>query len=297
VAQSHVERAAQRILFVNTRNERPFPPSAGAIMPQRPNRIAALRAETDAMRQLALDLSPEEWSTPSAAPGWSVKDVIAHLAATCRGMFNPAWTVRLLRTTDLEGGNNRDVGVRIDWTPAQVRTEYQRWSPRFTQLQTVIATAPAVRALRLRIGDLGRYPAEMLAAASVFDHWTHHAHDIVPVLDRPPPATDANRMATVVEWMLSGLEQMCSDSMKWADRTVDLTLTGPGGWSWTITPVGGGRLQVRPASGGRGCVHVTGACADFPLWATRRIPWQQCDIGMTGAASYGGRFLDSINII
>jgi uncharacterized protein (TIGR03083 family) len=266
-------------------------------MAQRPNRIAALRAETDAMRRLALDLSPEEWSTPSAAPGWSVKDVIAHLAASCHGMFSPTWTLRLLRTTDLEGGNNCDVDVRIDWTPARVQTEYRRWSSRFTQLQTVIAKTPAVRALRLRIGDLGRYPAEMVAAASVFDHWTHRAHDIVPVLDRPPPTTDANRMATVVEWMLSGLEQMCSDSMKWADQAVNLTLTGPGGGSWTITPVGDGRLQVRPGTGGRGCVDITGACTDFPQWATGRITWQQCDIGITGAARYGVRFLDSINII
>jgi uncharacterized protein (TIGR03083 family) len=281
---------------VNTRSERQFLSSAGPIMAQRPDRIAALRAETEAMRRLALDFSPDEWSTPSAAPGWSVKDVIAHLSASCRGMFSPTWTLRLLRSNDLEDGNNRDVNARIDWTPAQVRAEYQRWSPRFTRLQSVIAKTPALRALRLRIGDLGRYPAEMLAAASVFDHWTHRAHDIVQVLDRPAPATDANRMATVVEWMLSGLEQMCSDSMKWADQAVILTLAGPGGGSWTITPVGGGRLQVRPGTG-RGCVHITGACADFPLWATQRISWQQCDIGMTGAAPYGGQFLDSINII
>lgn len=48
------------------------------------NIVAALRAERTEMLAFTSILSDEEWAAPSAAPGWRIADVVAHIGATAR---------------------------------------------------------------------------------------------------------------------------------------------------------------------------------------------------------------------
>ena len=54
------------------------------------NMTAALRAERTAMLDFTSSLSDDEWTAPSAAAGWRIADVVAHIGATARNFYTPA---------------------------------------------------------------------------------------------------------------------------------------------------------------------------------------------------------------
>ena len=44
--------------------------------------VADLAAEEERLESLLAELTDEQWSSPSAAPGWTITDVVIHLAQT-----------------------------------------------------------------------------------------------------------------------------------------------------------------------------------------------------------------------
>ncbi|MFD5482741.1 maleylpyruvate isomerase N-terminal domain-containing protein [Streptomyces hawaiiensis] len=57
------------------------------------NLVAALRAECTEMLDFTSSLSDEERAAPSAAAGWRIADVVAHIGATARNCYAPPdWT-------------------------------------------------------------------------------------------------------------------------------------------------------------------------------------------------------------
>ena len=52
------------------------------------HRVAALRAERQAVLEFFGALTPEEWEEPSGCPGWSVKGVLSHMSAAFHGCFH-----------------------------------------------------------------------------------------------------------------------------------------------------------------------------------------------------------------
>lgn len=46
--------------------------------------VSALAAEWSALDELGASLTDDQWATPSVLPGWTVKDVVAHVAGTER---------------------------------------------------------------------------------------------------------------------------------------------------------------------------------------------------------------------
>jgi hypothetical protein len=132
----------------------------------------------------------------------------------------------------------------------------------------------------------------------VFDWHTHLTYDVAPALNRPAPAIDDNRLAVTLEWMLTGLEQMNRDQMRWLDKSLTLALTGPAGGNWRIDPAGKGRLAVTESTDTTSAAAtITGVSADFPGWATNRIAWRTAGLTITGNTDYAKRFLDALHII
>jgi len=87
------------------------------------HRVAALRAEREAVLEFFGALTPEEWDAPSGCPGWSVKGVLSHMSAAFHGCFTP-WFIGLMRTKELERTSDRDVEKRSDRAPEKVLAEY-----------------------------------------------------------------------------------------------------------------------------------------------------------------------------
>ena len=91
------------------------------------DRILALKAQRRDVLDYCADLTDEQWTTPSRAAGWRVRDVIAHMGASCRVLFSPKM-IHLLRTEDLERDNDQMVDHRRSWPTSRVLAEFARWS-------------------------------------------------------------------------------------------------------------------------------------------------------------------------
>ena len=260
------------------------------------NRVQALRTQ----RQLVLDycagFTDDDWTAPSQAAGWRVRDVIAHLGATCRGLFNQH-AITLVFSDDTEQTNEDLLAPRRAWPTDRVLDEFAHWSKAFIAAASV-AVQPLIGSAPLRVGSLGRYPVRKLPSMLVFDWHTHLTYDVVPAINRPTTPIDENSLAATLEWMLTGLEQMNRDQMRWLDQPLTLTLTGAAGGSWRINPAGDGRLTVTESAGtAAAAAAITGGSTDFPGWATNRVAWRTAGVTLTGNTEYAEKFLDALHII
>ncbi|MFC4507732.1 MULTISPECIES: maleylpyruvate isomerase family mycothiol-dependent enzyme [Streptomyces] len=255
----------------------------------KPDRADAFRTERAEMLRLCGELDEKEWGTASKALGWSVQDVVAHIGATCRSFFTPSM-VTMMRMNDLERTNDLFVDKRRGRTPSQTVAEYERW----TRVMGVAARLP-LDWVRVPMAELGRFPAGlMIGGAMTFDHHTHLRFDIVPALGRPVPGTDANRMATVLEWMFAVLgNQVRSAQPAWFVDPLTIELEGLGGGTWSVGP--GGVVTVGPSD--KSAATITGRAEDFPEWATHRADWRDRDLRISGDVDYSARFLDFARVV
>lgn len=259
------------------------------------DRVGALRAEREAVVTFCRGLAPDEWSTPSRCPGWTIQDVVAHMGAACHGTFTP-WVLKMMRSKAIERANDADVAARREWSAKRVFGEYEVWSRRFAAVQVGLQRPP-LRSIPIRLGELGSYPARLLASAIVFDSHVHLRHDMAPAVDRTVAPSDAGRIAVVVEWMMAGLPTMSGDALKWMDRPVEITLRGDGGGQWGVVPGPDGRAGVVAGPVGDPAARIGAPVASFPIWATRRQPWRSADIEVQGDEGVGSRFLDSVIVV
>jgi uncharacterized protein (TIGR03083 family) len=256
------------------------------------DRVDALRQERAELLRFCRDLNDADWKTPSAAVGWRVQDVVAHMASACHALFGPE-ALELARSKDIEHSNDVLVDKRRDWPPSRVLAEYERWSQVLLRVMAVVSQTPLVRA-PMRLAELGRFQTGQMLSAIVFDTHTHLRHDIAPALGRTVPGTDGNRMAVVLEWMLAVLSnQLRASRPAWLDRPVSITLTGPGGGCWVVRPDG----TIASGSPGDTAAQIAGPAIEFPEWATQRIGWRHRDVTVGGDSEYGERFLDAVNVV
>lgn len=258
------------------------------------DRVAAFRRERSALLNFCRELSEPQWRADSAAAGWRVQDVVAHLGASCRALFTPA-AVTLLTTRDIERVNNIPVDSRRSRHWSHLLTEYERWSGWTLRAASLVARTPA-RALPTRLGELGSFKVGLvLPGALVFDHHTHLRHDIAPAVGVPAPGTDAGRMSVVVEWMLAVLaNQLKAAPPSWLTAPVGLELHGGGGGRWLIRP--DGRISVD--AGEHGLVSsIRSDVNSFPAWATKRTDWRTSDVVLSGDRELLTTLLDTVNIV
>ena len=67
--------------------------------------VGALRRERSELLTLCRDLSDADWQRQSAAAGWRVQDVVAHMGSAYRALFGPA-ALELMRSNDIERTND-----------------------------------------------------------------------------------------------------------------------------------------------------------------------------------------------
>ncbi|MBF6327000.1 maleylpyruvate isomerase N-terminal domain-containing protein [Nocardia transvalensis] len=256
--------------------------------------LPALRDERRAVLDFCRDLGDQEWAAASAAPGWSIADLLLHMTTLARALVTPT-AAAVLTSRDIERLNDQLVDERRSHTTKYLISDFTTWSARSCRALTVL-TAPGPHLLRIPIGELGWYPLDLVPAMFVFDWHTHLRHDIAPALNRPPPPTDPRRMTAVLAWLTALLERSHREALGWLDAPVALTLTGPGGGTWRLEPRGG-RLRVHRGEAAGAAAHIAGLALEFPQWSTRRVPWRACAVAVTGDAELGARVLDSINLV
>jgi hypothetical protein len=256
--------------------------------------VAAFRRERDAVLDFCAQLTPQEWVAPSRAAGWRVRDVIAHLGSECHLNLTPD-VIKVVRSRNVERLNDDFVAKRAEWEIDRVVGELAAWSSRVATVARATQQWP-LGSIRIPIGELGSYPLRLLPSILTFDFHTHLRHDIVPALGKEMPATDEDRMSSILQWMLALLANFGASDRIWLDQPIGLGLTGTGGGTWRLEPVGRGRLHVVAGSHAGTAAQITGAALDFPSWATTRTPWRS-RVTITGDAELAERFLDSMNLI
>ena len=194
------------------------------------NVLADLAAEQDRLESLLAALPDEQWSTPSAAPGWTVTDVVIHLAQT-----------EELVSASIAGGGRGEVWERggealDDAVAAVVAAEqappaevFERWRRARRAALDALRTADPQQRVPWAATPLR---PQVLATTRLAEHWAHGL-DITAPLGLPLPDTDRLRH---IAWLghrtlpyafaVEGLDA----------HDVFCELTGPDGDTWSFGP-------------------------------------------------------------
>jgi uncharacterized protein (TIGR03084 family) len=218
----------------------------------------ALEQEYEAIESLLGSLDDDHWRSPSLCEGWTVADVVLHLAQTEEGLvaslgagqvgesFRDAGARRGLATVDDVAGELIAAEATVPWPE-----RFERWK---------IARRTAFRGLRdadpKRTLTWATNPLKprTLATTRLSEHWIH-ANDIAQPLGIDYPDTDriwhiarlAHRTIPYA-YRRSGLGQ---------PPTVRVELASPSDESWVF--------------GGEADVVISGAASEFCRIAARRL--------------------------
>ncbi len=224
--------------------------------------LTALAAQDDELDGLLAGLDDAGWATPSRCPGWSIADVVLHLAQT----DEMAQASAEQRFSDALQGFGNPPGAGPDATVddlAGLAVEAQRGRPPAEVLQRWRAAAAAERKALGACEPGTRVPwvsgtlsALTLATTRLAEHWIHTG-DVADALGRAPLASDRLRPIARLAWRT--LPYAFERSGRTLSGPVALHLTGPAGEPWDFTP-------DEPAA-----TTITGPALDFCLVAARRV--------------------------
>jgi uncharacterized protein (TIGR03083 family) len=229
--------------------------------------IGALRADRDAILKLGTGLTEADWAAASGCPGWSAKDVVAHMGALLRLVIDPS-SLPDASGLGTEQAQEVYVASRRPWSAAQVLADYEWVSlPAFEAMEGLAGLD-----LEVPLGDLGTYPAALVPAAYAFDHYTHIRADLFPPrgpLPGPPPPSDELRLVPALDWIEAALPQQNAGVLAALTGAVRISVTGPGART----------IQVGP---GEPVAEVSSDAPALVRWITQRGDWEQLGVKPCG---------------
>ncbi len=231
--------------------------------------IEALGADRAELLNICAGLDAAAWAAPSGCPGWSVKDVVAHLGALFWAVVDPA---TLPDTSGLatEAAQEVLVGSRRSLTAEQVLDDYATVSEKALAAIAGLAGAD----FEVPLGDLGTYQAQILPTAFCFDHYTHIRADLFAPrgpLTGPPPPSDELRLAPALAWIEAALPQQNAAILERVAGSADIVITGTAARTIRVgDPAGRASALVR--SSGDACVR----------WITQRGGWEDLGVHAEG---------------
>jgi uncharacterized protein (TIGR03083 family) len=230
--------------------------------------IAALEADRAILLKICEGLSDEEWSAPSGCPGWSVKDVVAHLGALYWAVVDPS---RLPDVTGVPTEKAQEILVEASrgLSPVEVLEDYEAVS--VAALEALASFAGVDLAVPL--GDLGTYPASVLPTAFGFDHYLHIRADLFAPrgsLGGELPPVDELRVGPALDWVEVALPQQNGARLDAFAAAIEVAIPGVGGRTFTV---GAGEAVAR----------VTADADAFLRCITARMSWDEPRVGLSGA--------------
>ena len=224
-----------------------------------------LEAEQDRLDEALGTLGRDDWGRPSAAAGWSVSDVVLHLAqseelvvASAQGDPAP-----FVREPDRGGSVDEFAARRVaDERTASPDAVYQRWrTARRAALDALRGCPPGTR-LPWAVSPLS---PSTLATTRLAEHWAH-ALDITGPLGIDYP--DSARLRHIA-WLAVRTLPYAFQAAGLPARPVRCELTGPGGERWEFGPADAGS-------------SVSGPAGAFCRVAARRLPAEASGLTATG---------------
>lgn len=225
-----------------------------------------LLAEGNDLDRIVADLTPEEWLTPTPAPGWTVAHQIAHLRWTDRASVDaatdpPAFEKILqasktqpnLVDVDAEQGAHEDSADLLrTWRDSRARIAH-----------VLMATTPGEK-----LPWFGPpMNAVSMATARLMETWAH-GQDVADALGVRRTPTGRLRNVAHIAYRARGFSYLINNLTP-PDGGLYLALTGPDGALWTW-----GDPDEEQS--------VTGAALDFCLLAVQRRHRDDCDVTARG---------------
>jgi uncharacterized protein (TIGR03083 family) len=232
--------------------------------------LKAIEADREALLALCHELDDSVWKKDSGCPGWSVQDVLSHMACSFWLAVDPS---RLPDPAGLPAERAADVYVesRRPMTPEQVVADYESVSSRGLE----VLAAVAGQDVDVPLGDVGTYQASVVPSAFAFEHYVHIRCDLFtprgPVGGNPP-ASDELRLAPTLDWIEAALPQQNAALLGGMDNAAEIRLTG----------VGGRVLRIGAADV---AAHVTCDSTAFVHWVTQRRSWDGLGVHAEGDPS------------
>ena len=190
--------------------------------------IEDLVAEQERLEAILAGLSQEQWLTESAAAGWTVADVVLHLAhgeesvvATASVGAPPSGLTTGIEPGDVDGAMNR----LVEQERTTPEATFERWrAARRAAVDALRAADPAVPVLWVAM----QLKPRTLATTRLAEHWAH-ALDIATPLGVPLPDTDRLRH---VAWLAHATLPYAFAVAGEPAQPVFCDLTAPDGSSW-----------------------------------------------------------------
>jgi uncharacterized protein (TIGR03084 family) len=207
-----------------------------------PEVFDAYEAEHDALSEMLSSLSDEQWAAPSSCAGWSVADVVLHLAQTEEGV------VASLAGGGLEmpvsGASNIDEAM-AQWVaaergapPAEI---HARWEKARRAAVAGLRAAPSDQLLQWAAAPLKPLT---LATTRLTEHWIH-AHDVADPLGLDYP--DTERLYNVARLAHRTIPYAFARAGRADPPSVRAELVAPDGSTWTFGDDGSDVLIEGPA--------------------------------------------------
>jgi uncharacterized protein (TIGR03084 family) len=192
--------------------------------------IDDLAAEQDSLESVLTGLTDAQWSAPSAAAGWSVTDVVLHLAQTEEAVVaavNSAGTPDMWRRGASSVDDAAEAAVQAERAPAA--SVFARWqAARHSSVQALRAADPHERVQWVA----STLTPPGLATTRLAEHWAHGL-DITDALQLSRPDTDRLRH---IAWLGHRTLPYSFQVAGQEPHEVYCELTGPSGAVWSYGP-------------------------------------------------------------
>ena len=229
-----------------------------------------LRAEQEALGAVLVRLPDEAWDRPTHAPGWLVRDQVAHLAsfdeAATRAILDPAAFRAEVAAANAEGANlEADYLARgRSMAPRQVLAWWESASQGLIEASRTLDS-------RTRMPWYGPDMSGIsFLTARLMETWSHGL-DITDVVDVPRPCTDRIRHVVFLGARTRSFSYV-NRGLAPNEEEVFLDLVLPSGTRWT---------SGDPAAANR----IHGPAEDFAQVVCQRRHIADTDLRVEGAAA------------
>ena len=191
--------------------------------------LTDLVAEYDRIEAILDGLTNDQWSAPSAAPGWTVADTILHLAQTEEGAaITLATPTSTWSTSDGSLDDAMNAQVRsATMTPIQI---FDRWKAAHHSSVAALATADPTLTVSWAAAPL---KPRTLATTRLAEHWAHML-DVTKPLGIDYPDTDRLRH---IAWLGHATLPYALKLAGLPFQPIRCTLTSPSGTTTNYGPI------------------------------------------------------------
>jgi uncharacterized protein (TIGR03083 family) len=234
---------------------------------------AALKAievgRTDVL-EICAAIPDSMWAQESGCPGWSVQDLVSHMACSFWLAVDPT-TLPDPGGIPAERAADLYVESRRSMSPEEVVADYDSVSMKGLELLAMVEGQD----VEVPLGDVGTYPASVVPTAFAFEILVHTQCDLFapngPLKGNPPPCDDL-RLSPTLDWIEAALPQQNSTLIDQIGA-VEIELDGVS------------TRTLRIGRGGDTIAHIASDSAAFMWWITQRGSWDDLGVKAEGDAA------------